>query len=237
MDKNATTQPAVTGRLDIYRDIHIALRAYMGDTLGRVTRLDQNDTAEVSAVLAQVRELMDFCAGHLEHENHFVHTAIEARRTGASSATAADHREHEEAIAELRAMVTAAETAHGAARAEALEQLRRRLGVFVGENFVHMNVEETANNAALWAAYSDAELAALHQSIVASLPPSETAVVMRWLLPAISPAERVALLADMRDHAPAPVFEGVLAIARAHLSAHDWHKLDQALAPQVRLAA
>lgn len=237
MENSATTQAAAAaGRVDIYRDIHRALRAFMSETLGRVSRLDLDDAAEVATVLAEVRELMRFCTGHLEHENAFVHAAIEARRPGGSRRTGDDHREHEECIAALLDLVATVERSAGPARATPLRRLQNQLALFVGESFVHMEIEETENNAALWAAYSDAELNALHDAIVASLTPEETALVMRWLIPAISPAERAGMLAGMREHAPAPVFEGTLAIAMAHLPAPDWHKLCHALTP-VRMAA
>ncbi len=237
MEKTASIQQADAGRVDIYRDIHRALRAYMTDTLVCVARLDGDDVGEVATVLSQVRALMDFCAGHLEHENNFVHTAIEVRRPGGARATADDHLEHEQAIEALRSLAAAVETSAGTVRAATIKRLHDRLAVFIGENLIHMHVEETQNNAALWAIYTDAELNALHDSIVASLAPAETAVVMRWMIPAISPAERLGLLSGMRDHAPAAVFEGVMAIAREYLPTRDWNKLSQALASGELLAA
>lgn len=232
-----TTPQATPERLDIYSGIHKALRAFMTDTLTRVTRVDLQDGEDVAATLAQTRELMAFCTGHLEHENDFVHTAMEGRCPGASGDIAEEHCHHLASIAALQGLVDSVERAAGPARERALAELQRQLARFIGENFIHMHQEETQNNAVLWAAYSDAELAALHQSIVASLAPEETAAVMRWMIPAITPAERAALLSDLRDHAPKPVFEGVMAIANAQLPARDWHKLVHALENTLRLAA
>jgi hypothetical protein len=41
----------------------------------------------------------------------------------------------------------------------------------------------------------------------------------------------------VRTHAPAPAFEGLLAIARNNLNANDWNKLVRSLALPDRLAA
>jgi hypothetical protein len=52
---------------------------------------------------------------------------------------------------------------------------------------------------------------------------------MRWLIPFMNPAERAAVLGDMRSKAPAPAFEAVLATVRAHLTDREWAKLARSL--------
>jgi len=61
-------------------------------------------------------------------------------------------------------------------RAALAQRLYRHLALFIGENLQHMQVEETENNAALWALYSDDELAAIHDRLLASVPPKK----WRW---------------------------------------------------------
>jgi hypothetical protein len=53
---------------------------------------------------------------------------------------------------------------------------------------------------------------------------------MRWMAPAVDPAERAAMLTQVRASAPAPVFAGMLAALEPHLRAVDRRKLDAALA-------
>ncbi|WP_028080387.1 hemerythrin domain-containing protein [Solimonas soli] len=216
-------------RHDLYAVIHKGLRAMMNEVLTAAGRCDWSDGAECARTLAAVRELADFCAGHLAHENRFVHPAMEARAPMTSLAAAHEHVEHEAAIKRLRGQAALVEVLNGAARVEAGEALYRGLAVFVGENFVHMNDEETRHNAVLWALYSDAELEALHGALVASLTPDEMRMAMRWMLPNASHAERVGLLEGMRANAPAPVFEATLAMLRGLLGAGDWNKLAAAL--------
>lgn len=235
----ARQHPASTNtlRYDIYNGIHKALRAFMTDTLSAVTRVDCSDSQEVAQVSAQVRELATFCECHLKHENEFVHTAMETRRPGSSGTAAEGHVHHVQEIAQLTALATAMEQAVGAERNDTATQLRRGLALFIADNLAHMDIEETWNNAVLWATHTDEELLALEQAIVASLSPEEMALCLRWMIPAMNPAERSELIAGMREHAPVPAFEGALAIARAHLSARDWNKLTEALALPDRLAA
>jgi hypothetical protein len=95
----------------------------------------------------------------------------------------------------------------------------------VAQNFEHMHIEETAHNAALWQHYTDSELMAVHDALVASIPPGEMMLLMRWIVPFMAPAERVAMLGGMRQQAPAEAFGAVLDVVRPHLAAREWDKL------------
>lgn len=218
-----------TPRLDLYASIHKALRAAMADALLTLGRCDTQDPVEVSAMAHTLRELLHFCEQHVAHEDRFMHPALHARAPGVSDHAADDHHGHLEHIAMLRAELDALLERAPAHRESAALALYRRLSLFVAENFEHMLIEETRHNAALWAHYSDAELAALHDALLASIPPQEMMTTLRWLVPHMAHGERCALLADMRAHAPAPAFEAALGVVRPHLSERDWGKLVQSL--------
>lgn len=222
-------QAANASRLDLYVGIHKAMRHFMTDTLHRVGRMDVGDGADLARTLGQFEDLMAACMNHLHHENDFVHTAIEARAPRGSARTADDHVEHIAHIEALRAEARALAQSDAAARPLLALRLYRHLALFVADNFQHMNVEETQNNAALWAHYSDAELMELHQRIVASLPPAENLEVMRWMIPALSPAERAQTLGGMKAGAPAEAFAAVLDVVRPHLDDNAWNQLARAL--------
>jgi hypothetical protein len=222
----AGAQPA---RVDMYAGIHKALRALMADTLLAVGRMDSADDLDLAQVTQRVVELLDFCRSHLGHENEFVHAAIEARAPGASAAIAHEHDEHEGDIASLCLAVEALRNCPAGQRGVGALELYRSLALFVAENFQHMHIEETAHNAVLWARYTDAELQAIHQALVASIPPQEMMFTIRWLVPFMNPAERTALLADMQAHAPAPAFAAALDTVRPHLDATEWGKLARSL--------
>jgi hypothetical protein len=212
-------------RIDLYKFIHKGLRAFMTHALVRVGRLDPHDAAEVAEVAEEVRVLMDICAAHGEHENRFVHPAMEERRPGSTRAIADDHEDHLRAIAELRALVDRLSGDDAAAHA-----LYRALGAFVAHNLDHMAQEETAHNAVLWATHSDAELLEIEGRIRGSLTPREMQRSLHWMVPHMSPAERAAMLRGMRGSAPPEVFAGVLALLRPLLGGRDWRKLNDALA-------
>lgn len=216
-------------RFDMYSGIHKALRALMADSLLALGRMDSNDAADVAQCAERVRGLLAICAGHVRHENDFVHAAIEARAPGASAAIAHEHEDHVQHIAGLGDLVTAVCNAAPEHRAAAAARLYRELALFVADNFRHMHVEETAHNAVLWARYTDAELVEIHDALVASVPPQEMMAIARWLVPSVNPLERLHLLLDMRAKAPAEAFEAIIATVLPHLTAGEWAKLANGL--------
>lgn len=224
------TSPATApARLDMYVGIHKALRHFMTDTLHRVGRMDPADATDLARTLGQFEDLMALCLNHIHHENDFVHAAIEARQPRGASRTADDHLEHFEHIDALRTEARALAQAAPADRPAMALRLYRHLAMFVADNFQHMNVEETANNATLWAHYSDDELMDLHHRILASLPPAETIEVSRWMIPASNPAERAQILGGMKAGAPAAAFQAVLDAVRPHLDDGAWGQLARAI--------
>ena len=225
----AAATDARAARFDIYAPIHKALRMFMTDTLQRVGRMDLHDARDLQAALAQLESLLDGAERHLRHENAFVHPAVERHAEGGSHRLAAEHEAHLQAIAALREGAAALRADPTPAAAH---RLYRQLASFVAENFEHMEIEESSLNRALWAAYDDAALQALEGRILASIDAQEMSVWLRWLIPALSPAERASLIGGMPPEARAPALEA----ARALLDAAAWAKLRGALAPLTAVA-
>lgn len=220
----AAAQPAEP-RENLYAGIHKALRAFMADTLLGLGRMDVDDELEFTQGCQRVAQLLEMCQAHLEHENRFIHPAIEARAPGASQTAGDDHQGHEQAIQRLARALHGLAGCARSARAAHAHALYHELALFVAHNFEHMHLEETAHNAALWQHYTDAELQAVHGALVSSIPPGEMMLVMRWMLPCMAPAERLALLAGMRQQAPQEAFGAVLDVVRPQLTAREWDKL------------
>jgi iron-sulfur cluster repair protein YtfE (RIC family) len=223
---------APIARMDMYTTIHKGLRALMADTLHRLGRLDCDDDEEVEAVTAQFTGLMDACLSHLEHEEAFVHPALQARCPGVADAAGEDHLGHRAHIESLAAAAGSLRRLPARQRADAALALYRELAHFVAENLEHMHREETLHNQALWSAYTDEELGALHDRLLASIPPGEMMQTIRWMVPALSPAERSALIGGMRAAAPEPAFKAVMQELRTHLDPLGWTKLCRSLGMQ-----
>lgn len=221
---------APAGRRDFYAPVHKALRLFMTRTLCAVGSTDPADAQAVRVTLDAVARLLAMCESHLRHENAFVHPALERAQPGSAARIAAEHEHHVEAIADLRDLAALVDHCRDAARATALGRLYRALALFVADNFQHMHVEETAHNAVLWAAYTDAELDAIEQALVASIPSAEMAEALHWFVPALNAPERAGMLRGMQQGMPPRAFDAVLAIAQRTLSSRDHARLLRDLA-------
>ena len=227
----ARPQTAAPDRFDIYRPIHKALRSFMGDTLLRVGRLDVEDRDDWARTFGQLDALLTMCVHHIRHEDDFLHSAIGARQPAGAGRTMDDHAEHLACIDGLRGEMRSLQSAAAVQRPRLALRLYRHLALFIAENFQHMHIEESVDNALLWSLYSDEELVGLQQRLHASIAPAEHLDVLRWLIPALNPAERAGVLGAMRVAMPAEAFIGVVETIRPHLDANDWAKLRRAIGP------
>jgi hypothetical protein len=221
-----STAASPPGRLDIHAPIHRALRLFMTDTLARVGALDASDAADVAATLDQLDGLLDLCRQHLLLENQLVHPAIEALQPGTTRPVRDEHEQHLASIASLRDEAAAL---RAAPMPGAAQRLYRHLALFVADDFTHMHVEETALNQALWSCYDDAALAELERRIFAKATPQQSALVLRWLTPALSPDERAQRFRAWRSALPPEAFAKLLDVARQSLDERGWTRLSASL--------
>jgi Hemerythrin HHE cation binding domain len=223
-----TADKGAAPRFDIYAGIHKGLRLMLADLITSAGRVDPGDAASVQRLVDEVEAAADFCVAHLEHENACVHPALERAQPGTSQRIATEHVAHERDIEALRAHARALPGCAAEDRPAACRALYHALSLFTAHNLAHMHLEETEHNAVLWAHLDDAGILAIHDQILARLSPAEMTMSLRWMLPAVAPAERLALLGGMRD-APAPVFGAALALARERLNDDDWGALARGL--------
>lgn len=215
-------------RLDLYRPIHKAIRLCLFDTVTRVGNMDETLDADVREAAAAVRALLAMLAAHIVNED-VVHRAVERRRPGASAALAHAHDEHASELRKLESAVCAVENAPASERQPLAHALYLELTRFAGENLVHMNVEETQMNPLLWSLFSEAELHEIHNQILAAEPPEQLAAGVRWLVPALTHAERVTVIQGARAGIPPEVFDQLVLGTQALLSARDYERLCAAL--------
>jgi len=225
---------APAARHETYQPIHKALRAFMARVLVDLGRMDIRDAGECRATLGQARSLLALLRSHLDHENRFIHPALEALQPGSCARVDDDHVAHQATIEALTAEVQAlldtciAVPVPAHADSDAL-RLYRRFALFMAENIEHMHHEETVLHALLCAGYSDAELHAIHARLLASVPPAEMTLVQGWMLPALTPAQRAGMLGEMQTQAPPEVMRAVLNVAQTVLDLPAWVKLARSL--------
>lgn len=219
-------------RHDLYAAPHKGLRNFMSDTQLRIGMLDTEDLASARDAIEQLRALLALMTHHLNIEERFVLPAIEVRRPGASADNAGDHHHHRRTMTSLGDRANAVERAVEAGsqdRHVLAHRLYLELSTFVGDNFTHMAIEETVINQILWALYDDEELRAIQGAILAWETPEQLAASVRWLVPALNPAERAFVFSGARSSLEPPVYDQLVGFARTLISQADWVKLATAL--------
>lgn len=237
---SSTRQPAdallttacATPRYMPYRYIHKGLRALMFATLRNAGALDVTLVADRAQLVDEVERLLAVCADHLAHENQFFHEALRPLSPRAVLPFHEDHLEHVEAIDALRLLLQRVRDA-AATQAPALAyELYLRLSVFISDNLAHMAEEETAMTSALWAHFSDDDLARIEAALQATIAPEEMAFYLGWMAQGLNASEIVTVLGGARPHLPAAAFDGMAALVQAQVPAARWAVVAQALGLQ-----
>lgn len=214
----ANDAAAAPQRHEIYQLVHKGLRAAMSDALARLGRVDLASAENIEETLAAVEDLLELCAEHVEHENTFLHSAMEKAAPGSSKRCADDHQHHVKTIADLKTRLLEGRMADAPGRERALKVLYRLLAIFVAENFEHMEIEESANTDILQKHYSDADLLAIEHQIHAHINPERMMTWLRWILPNVTRQQRAVMMRGMQAAMPPELFGAVLDMVKPYLS-------------------
>jgi hemerythrin-like domain-containing protein len=220
---------SISTRFDMYGPVHKALRLFMCDTLAAVGRLDIDDHDDLQRTVRQLRGLLEVLAGHIVHENDFIHPLLDACRPGSADEAQDDHALHR---LEIEGLSERLQALLAAPSSEGQDILYHALARFVADQLAHMEHEEGAHQQLLWAHLSDAQLSSVHDRLVATVPPAEFGALLGWMLPALTPQQRAGMLGEMQRNAPPPVFDAVMDLARENLDARALAKLQRALVVQ-----
>lgn len=207
-------------RHNFYGTIHKAIRVLMLDLVRKSGRLDFTDARAVAEFRGEVAQAFDLLESHAEHENTFIGPVVEQHAPELSHHVAPTHEEQEHEIDELAAMLEAIDPraadapVHGHAFVVALSR-------FFGDLMMHMADEEEQIMPALQAVMTDAELIAVEERIVASIPPEKMVQYLSIMIPAINTPERIELLDGARATAPPEVYGMMRNLASSVLSAED----------------
>jgi hemerythrin-like domain-containing protein len=236
MNDHEIDRACLSPRHPPYRVIHKALRLAMFECLGRLGSLHAADSDALMAALDEVEGLVGLCEGHLAHEDRFMHPPLRARSPGQVAAFDAEHAAQAADIAALRRRIRMLRRAT-ADHAGHLHALYLALSTYVAGQMVHMAEEETRLTEALWAHFSEDEIAGIEAELVASIEPGERAVLGDWMLRACHHAERLQLLRGMREGMPEAAFSALLDGLAGRLPATDVERLRIALDDMPRMEA
>ena len=217
-------------RYNIFNQVHKALRAMLYDTLLTLQQTWFADTEEAESALQRVNKVLRIFDAHARHEDDFVLPAIAQYEPGLVDAFEQEHKQDHVLSESLRGLMLVYRHAMKAGvKIETGDAINRAFTEFMIFNLQHMNREETILNKVLWRYYSDAELFALNQQIVASIPPAEITETSTWMMRGMNNAEITAWLKAVEKNAPQQALAGLLNLAESELPAERYQKLQESL--------
>jgi hypothetical protein len=208
-------------RFNIFNQIHKALRAMLYDTSLTLQQTYFGDAEEAETALEKVSRTVDVFDEHAAHEDHFVLPAIQQYEPSLVDAFEQEHEKDHALSEKLRGLLTVYNHAiKTEVKIETGQAIYKAFIEFMIFNLEHMAKEETVLNKVLWRYYSDAEIMAINQRIVASIPPEEMGATSAWMMRGMSNTEISSWLKAVEKNAPEPVFAQLFSIAEKELP-HD----------------
>ena len=222
----ATTAPVT---LDLYRDIHKAIRAELFAVTEEAGRLDPSQGIARAALATHVGQVVDLLVGHAEHEDGAIQPVLERELPELAERVEVDHLTLEAHLVDLRAMAEDAAALGSADPGARVHRLYLALASFTGDYLAHQDVEERVIMPALERAVGIEAVVGIHQAILGAIPPEEMARSLALMFPAMNIEDRVELLSGMRATAPAEAFEGVWGLVSSVLEPDDLRALEARL--------
>jgi hypothetical protein len=223
---NEMPRRTVTGRVDLYRDIHKGLRHALFDVTFRAGRLDPTDDELVVELVSGSHRVIGLLRDHHKYEEQPAFGGIVDRHVPTLVGLVND--EHLALAKRLEWLASRADelaAAPAAARPDIAHVYYLELAAFTSAYLAHLDVEERVVMPALAAACDDAELDGVQAVALATVPPATRAVAMAVMLPALTPTERATLVDGIRASAPPEAFAGVRAIAAQVLTTAEYSRL------------
>lgn len=200
------------------------------DTLVSLQQTDFTDDEAAEYAFEKTEKVLFMFHRHAKHEDEIILPAA------AKFAAALQHEfesEHEQdALYENRLKNLLSVYRHSITQAEKEitgELIMKSFFDFTAFNLYHMNKEEQKINAVLWANYSDREIMALTQNIVATLSEEEKRTGNFWMMKSLNNAEITAWLKAVEISAPAAVCNELCRLAEELLPANRWQQIQCAL--------
>ena len=184
------------------------------------------DGEEAETALEKVGMAANVFDKHAAHEDNFILPAIQQYEPSLVDAFEQEHEKDHALSESLRGLLTMYRYAiKTEVKIETGQAINKAFIGFMIFNLEHMAKEETVLNKVLWRYYSDAEIMAINQRIIASISPEEIAVTSAWMMRGMSNMEISRWLKAVEKNAPEPVFTQLFAIAEKELPYDRYRKI------------
>lgn len=185
---------------------------------------DWADDRAVSELVAEWKDVLFVLSGHHQHEDDFCDALIQQHAPELREQLEAAHVDADAGLANLNDVATSLEAAGPDERWAALRAFHLDLSDFTASYLAHLRFEEDMVMPVLNEALTDDQLAQVTTAIRMSVPPPQMCIFIRYMVPAMNPAERADMLRGM-SQAPPDVFEMFRDAAEGCLSSAAYRRL------------
>lgn len=220
IETTIATAPLRPVAVDLYRDIHKGIRSELFAVTERAGNVDPADHADKAALAAHIGSVVELLISHAEHEDDHIQPALERHLPTLAEQVDSDHHRLEARIQLLAEQAADIVEGPGDARWNG-QRLYLELAAFTSSYLAHQDLEERVIMPSLEDAIGPEAGLAIHQGIIASIPPEDMAKSLAVMLPAMNVEDRTDLLGGMQAGAPAEVFQGVWGLATSVLEIRD----------------
>ena len=218
--------------VDLYRDIHKAIRAELFATTVDAGRVDPADRSGRQVLAQRVDDLVELLVTHAEHEDTAVQPTLEVHMPRLAERIEDEHAQLEARMVDLRSLAIGRPRRSPGRPAHRRHHLYLELASFTSAYLEHQDLEERVVMPDLETIIGAEVVGAIHGAIIGSIPPDVMATSLALMLPAMNIDDRTELLGGMRAGAPAEVFAGVWGLAGSVLDDAGYaalaHRLDLA---------
>lgn len=220
-------------RYNVFNQIHKGLRHLMYDTAVRLQTTDLS-RPEATGVINSVSLVVDLFDEHAHHEDKYVLPMVEKHNPALVADFEKDHELDHKLSDGLRQLVASWKSATTQQERNITGQgIFYAFNEFIAFNLYHMNREEDTLLATLWKHYTDEELHAASQAIVASIPPDVLMLESKWMMRSMNNAEISEWMTGIKHGAPAEVFAAYMQMAEQELPAERFHIIASALETEI----
>lgn len=217
-------------RYNIFNQLHKGLEALLYDTAIMIQQTSFCRPAEGKITIGKIEQLLYLFSEHALLEDRCLLPVLRPFDEMAIRTLEKDHQNGRLLLARLKGLM---QTYEQAVSGDEKLQLGKSIGIDFRELLVgalkHMSLEEEILNNILWARFSDQEIFAMEQDIIAQIPEDEIHLYSYWMIRGMNNHEIIAWLKTIEKTAAGPVFQVLFTMAENELSAIRWQKIQEGL--------
>ncbi len=224
-------------RYNIFNHIHKGLRALLFETALQLQQTDFTNADEADAATQQVQLVLDLFDEHAHTEDQYVLPELQQYEP---SVVDVFEKEHQKDLLMSRQLSEWLKAFGYAIAPGAKKDIGKGINIafvdFMNFNLEHMKKEEDVLNNLFWNYYTDPQLKALTQAILAHVPKDKMPAYSKWMMRGLSNDEITSWLKEVKNNAPDFVFQSLMDLASVELSEQRWQQVQEQLTEGAMLA-